>query len=189
MRKPSSAAPDPVSSPVIGRPAKSALNANSDKPGSPSPPRKMKDADVEREFVELLIGMGILPTARDKMVQELSINQKWHYLEQHKAKLKDMSKGKITQTPQFFVQALQAGVEVDVLRQLGVCLSSEPLPWQEAFVAQGGPLVLLNLLTTVEKDKANDHKQVILRELIRCMLALLRNKKARSYSFCLSFVV
>lgn len=59
---------------------------------SPSPPRKVKDADIEAEFVELLVGMGIAPASRDKMVADLSLKQKWHYLEQHKAKLKDMSK-------------------------------------------------------------------------------------------------
>lgn len=179
MRKGRTLSTSETGSPVVGRPLKNSLTTSSEKLGSPSPPRKVKDADVETEFVELLVGMDIAEAAREKMVKDLSINQKWHYLEQHKAKLKDMSKGKITQTPQFFVQALQAGAEVDVLRQLRVCLSSEPLPWQEAFVAQGGPLVLLKVLTTVEKDAANERKQLVLRELIRCMLALLRNKKVR----------
>jgi hypothetical protein len=65
-----------------------------------------------------------------------------------------------------------------VLRQLIVCLTSEPVAWQDAFLAQGGPQLLLNLLTTLEKQPNSENKQLQLRELIRCMLALLRNKRS-----------
>src|SRR4051812_12156168 len=77
---------------------------------SPSPPRKMTDAMIARDFEALLFSLGVPQASREQMIKDLSTKQKWAYLSQHEAQAKEAKKkgGRgVTHTPQFFVAALQ----------------------------------------------------------------------------------
>lgn len=145
---------------------------------SPSPPKKMTDQMIERDFEDLLFSLGIAQASREQMRRDLSIKQKYAFVLQNQEKQKDSKKssGKISLSVEFFVASLsQQNLDVQVLRDLAVCLNSEPMEWLEKFVAQNGPNLVYGMVTKVEKEQRD---QTMLRELVRCAISLLKSKKA-----------
>ncbi len=163
-------------SPKSGRHGKLGSSSKLD---SPSPPKKVTDAMIARDFEELLFSLGLPPASREQMLKELNSKQKWAFLTQHQQQQKDAKKNKasrVTHTPQFFVVALQEKtLDVAVLRDLTACVTSESLEWLEDFVGKGGPGLVLGNVSACERTA---NQPLVLRELIRCALALIKHKKS-----------
>ena len=110
------------------------------------------------------------------MQKDLSVKQKWAYLAQHFQNTGKKSGGtkKITMTPEYFVTAIQQHEpDAEMLISLRVCLTTESMEFSDGFIARNGVGLLLAKITEMEKQKESK----LLRELIRCVMALLRNKK------------
>lgn len=145
-----------------------------------TPPKGTKDKDVELEFEQLVLALGLPESSREQMVRDLSINQKWGYLAQHFRNVANSGKvkkspNKIKMTAEYFVAALQqAEIEIEFLSSLRACLATESMElFVEPFLRKEGPKLLLNRITEAEKST----NVLLLRELIRTILALMRTKR------------
>lgn len=78
--------------------------------------------------------------------------------------------GLIRDTPEFFVQGLQAEAGLEVVTQLRVCLGSKPVTWMDRFLELDGVMYLLEVLSNVEaKSNKTDDDQLVERECLKCL--------------------
>ena len=139
----------------------------------------MLDADIEKAFIELLISMGTEPKTREQMCKDLTAKQKYAFVEANKEKKKKIVQGTIRMTPAFFIGQLQSSLEVETLRELAVCLKSEPVKWVEQFLTQGTQLVLSSITNLERECNSDKGKQSVLYELLRCFFVLIRTKQGK----------
>ncbi len=84
----------------------------------------------------------MLPSeAREKMIRDFSVSQKWTLLQQQTRRARASSgqhDGKVKSTPEYMVSQLMASATLDVYRALRVCISTEPAAWLRSFAEKRG---------------------------------------------------
>lgn len=124
----------------------------------------------------MLASMNLPAPARAQMMA-LPAAQKLDLIETHKKKersLKVTDKGgKVKNSPQFFVNQLQAEPDSQGLQTLRVCATSEPIIWLKTFDSLGGIAMLVKIVADLERkrDKSAEDLEMML-EAIRCVVSM-----------------
>jgi dishevelled associated activator of morphogenesis len=127
---------------------------------------KKKDWDLFLAEINLNEG-------KREVLKELSDDRKWLLLKAHRRVVQPINErgaGLVTDTPEFFVQGLQAEAGMEIVTNLRVCLGSKPVTWMDRFLELDGVMYLLEVLSNVEaKSNKTDDDQLVERECLKCL--------------------
>lgn len=115
--------------------------------------------------------------AREKMIRELTMAQKWTFLAQQERRNTSGNASKerssVKTTPDYMIGQLFAKPTVEIYRALRVCLTTEPVAWLQAFFDKGGVELLVQTVMANEKvkDKSGEVVEMIC-EGLNCVVAM-----------------
>lgn len=142
-------------------------------------PKDVSAEDIEAKFAQLTEQTLMMPAdARKRMSAELTVAQKWTFLQQAAKKssrdLQQASAGSVRNSPEYLVSQMRASPDAALFRSVRVCVSTEPVAWLKRFVEESkGLQVLIDCLWTMEKEKkksADDVEKIL--EALRCVVAM-----------------
>ncbi|KAJ3435502.1 protein diaphanous [Anaeramoeba flamelloides] len=137
--------------------------------------------ELFRMFEKLMTELGITNIKKETM-RKMTNKRKWLLLCQHKSKeeLRRLREESGQKTPQSFYNKLRDQQDYQIISELKVALSSNPLSWLNEFLMIEGLQLICNTLTGLTNNKdMNNQKpnQIMLElELIKCCKALMNNK-------------
>eukprot|EP01105_Mastigella_eilhardi_P025736 TRINITY_DN7103_c0_g1_i1.p1 TRINITY_DN7103_c0_g1~~TRINITY_DN7103_c0_g1_i1.p1 ORF type:complete len:1132 (-),score=394.00 TRINITY_DN7103_c0_g1_i1:63-3458(-) len=123
------------------------------------------DARIQADFAALLPELGI-PAPLHKDMLKWDVERKWKLLTQHTA-----AKGKVKDTPQYFMSALKASPTGAVMTSLRVNLTSEGVSWVTEFIKLNGIEQLVQILEAAQLVKEKKDA-VIMQECVMCIKAM-----------------
>jgi len=121
-------------------------------------------AIVEQRYNELMERLGLgqgfkHPTEyQTKMIDGVSVENKWAMVCQYKSVETAKTSGKVQNTPQFWtanikeISSLDSAKALEVLRELQIVLGGENLDFLKVFCEAGGLAALLDVLGTIEQN-------------------------------------
>ncbi len=134
--------------------------------------------DIESRFAYLLEFTLMIPTdAREKMIRELNVGQKWTFLAQQERRnsssMREKAAGNVKSSPEYMIGQLNAKPSAEVYRALRVCISTEPVAWLQAFADKSGIELLVQSVIANEKvkEKTADINEMIY-EGLGCVISM-----------------